>query len=79
MTQLSDHIHKTADDLAATAEHYAATNKSPQAIIQQVMQMGAKAMLTKNFTLAQGKQLTAMMIAALSLATYEETGQEEKV
>ena len=79
MTTLNEHIHKTADDLASTAEHYAATNKNPQMIIQQVMQMGAKAMLTKSFNLMQGKQLTAMMIAALSLATMEEAGQSDRV
>lgn len=77
MTQLSDHIHKTANELATTAEHYAATSKDYRSIVQQVMTMGGKAMITGNFNLMQARQMTSMMIAALALATANDVQPEK--
>lgn len=65
---LSSRIKKVSDDLAQKAEQYAAVNSNPQAIVQQVMQIGGKAMISRRFTLAEGERVAAMMIAAIALA-----------
>lgn len=37
-------------------------------LVQQVIQFGGKAVMSKNFSLQQAKTMAAMMIAAIALA-----------
>lgn len=58
---------ETADFLAKKAESIISSGKNHQAIIQEVMMIGGKAMLSKSFTLAQAEYVAASMIAAISM------------
>lgn len=61
-------VQEITNDLSRKAEAYANKHKNHSVLINQVIQMGGKAMLTRNFTLQQAEEATAMMIAALALA-----------
>lgn len=65
-------IQQVTDDLNSKAESYAIKYKNHTTLINQVMQIGGKAMLTRNFTLQQAEEVTAMMIAALALVKAKE-------
>lgn len=76
---LNDHIQSVANALAKDAQRYAEANGNPIAITRHVMEMGIQAAASGGFNVAMAKQLAGMMIAAISLATLESSGQSEKM
>lgn len=65
---MREQIDKVTKDLADSAEHYAAVSGGYSTLVQQVIQMGGKAVMSRNFSIVQAKQMAAMMIAAIALA-----------
>lgn len=68
MATMSERVQAAANDLAKKAEHYAETASNPQALVQQVMQMGMSAITTRRLAPADGERIAALMIAAVALA-----------
>lgn len=54
--------------LTEKAELMLKQTQSPQELIGKVIQQGTKAVMTKNLTMDQAENMTAMLIAALTLA-----------
>lgn len=67
-------VEEVSQEITKKAEHYAEVGGGYAALTQQVMQMGGKAFMTKRFTLQQAEQMTAMMLAAITLA--KQAGQK---
>lgn len=67
MSSTKEKIKAVTEEIEEKAEHYAAVGNYQQ-LVQNVMQIGAKSMMARNFTLEQAKQVSAMMIAAIALA-----------
>ena len=65
---MSETIEDIAKGLTDKAESIVKVKGSYQAIVQEVMMIGGKAMMSKSFTLAQAEYVAAAMIAAISLA-----------
>ena len=65
---MRDKIDSVVKDLSESAEHYAAVSGGYGALVQQVIQIGGKAVMSRNFSIQQAKQVAAMMIAAIALA-----------
>ncbi len=61
-------ITQVSEEITKKAEHYVEVGGGYAALTQQVMQLGGKAFMTKKFTLQQAEQMTAMMLAAITLA-----------
>lgn len=61
-------LNEVLNDLTERAEYLIKHATSPQELIGKVMQQGTRAMMSKNFTLAQAEECTAMMIAAIAMA-----------
>lgn len=61
-------VSSLADDLSKKAQAMIDSGKSYQSIVQEVMIIGGKAMMSKRFTIEQAEYVAASMIAAISLA-----------
>lgn len=65
---MSSSIQAVTEQLARKAEAIQESGKGYQAIVQEVMAIGAKAVMTKSFTIAQAEYVAAAMIAAIAQA-----------
>ena len=61
-------VDSVAADLVKKAEHIKAAKGSYQTIVQEVIVIGGKAMMSKKFSLEQAEYVAAAMIAAITLA-----------
>lgn len=61
-------IKTVTEEIKQKALHYAEVSGGYQSLVQQVMQIGAKSMMSRSFTLPQAEQVAAMMIAAIAIA-----------
>ncbi len=61
-------IKEVAEQLAKKAEAIQESGRGYQAIVQEVMMIGGKAMISKQFTLAQAEYVASAMIAAITIA-----------
>lgn len=61
-------VSSLTDELAKKAQAMVDSGKSYQSIVQEVMMIGGKAMMSKRFTIEQAEYVAASMIAAISLA-----------
>lgn len=68
MNSRESSINSVTEEIKQKAFHYAEVSGGYQALVQQVMQIGAKSMMSRNFTLPQAEQVAAMMIAAIAIA-----------
>ena len=60
-------VEAVTASLVESATHYAAISDY-SSLVKQVVQIGGKAYATNQFSIKQAEQLTAMMIAAITLA-----------
>lgn len=74
---MKEQLNQVTHNLVNKAEVILSKNKNPQAIMSSVLAQGGKALLTKNLSLVQAEELTAMMIAAISLVRYQQTPQDQ--
>ena len=61
-------VSSLTDELSKKAQAMVDSGKSYQSIVQEVMMIGGKAMMSKRFTIDQAEYVAASMIAAISLA-----------
>lgn len=65
---MDNQLNEVVVDLTERAEYLLKHTKSPQELIGKVMQQGTRAVMSKNFTLEQAEECTAMLLAAIALA-----------
>lgn len=65
---MNDTIKQVAETIATKAEAIRASGKGYQAIVQEVIVMGGRAMMTKNMTLEQAEYIASSMVAAIAIA-----------
>ncbi|MEG2043057.1 MAG: hypothetical protein RR068_18360 [Hafnia sp.] len=61
-------VTSLTEDLSRKAQAMVDSGKSYQSIVQEVMMIGGKAIMSKRFTIEQAEYVAASMIAAISLA-----------
>ena len=65
---MQNSVTSLTEELSRKAQAMVDSGKSYQSIVQEVMMIGGKAMMSKRFTIEQAEYVAASMIAAISLA-----------
>ena len=65
---MSDTIKQVSEAITRKAEAIKESGKGYQSIVQEVIVMGGKAMMSKKLTLDQAEYIASAMIAAIAIA-----------
>lgn len=65
---MSDTIQQVSEAITRRAEAIKESGKGYQAIVQEVIVLGGKAMMSKKLTLEQAEYIASSMIAAIAIA-----------
>lgn len=65
---MTDIVQQAAESLTKRAEAIKESGKGYQAIVQEVIVMGGKAMLSKRLSMEQAEYIASAMIAAIAIA-----------
>ena len=71
---MSDTIQQVSEAITRKAEAIKESGKGYQAIVQEVIVMGGKAMMSKKLTLDQAEYIASSMIAAIAIAKDSAVG-----
>lgn len=71
---MSDTIQQVSEAITRKAEAIKESGKGYQAIVQEVIVMGGKAMMSKKLTLDQAEYIASSMIAAIAIAKDSSVG-----
>lgn len=71
---MSDTIKQVSEAITRKAEAIKESGKGYQSIVQEVIVMGGKAMMSKKLTLEQAEYIASAMIAAIAIAKDSASG-----
>lgn len=71
---MSDTIQQVSEAITRKAEAIKESGKGYQSIVQEVIVMGGKAMMSKKLTLDQAEYIASSMIAAIAIAKDSAAG-----
>lgn len=72
---MSDTIQQVSEAITRKAEAIKESGKGYQAIVQEVIVMGGKAMMTRNLSMEQAEYIASAMIAAIAIAKDSSAGE----